>query len=345
MSPTPKLSDVARAAEVDPATASRALNRSRGWERLSVACVERVERVAAELNYRPNAAARRMRRKQADAVGLLHAPSPSSAYSRELFGGLERALYARGLHTVLMAGADPVASAINAASEGRIDGLISPVFSLSGSDRKRLAASGLPHVLTHVRPDSDGGPAVALDAAAGITAAVCHLADLGHRSLLWLGPDSRSVPDATARQHAFLNACEAHGVGASQLHSGGAGLRLPAIIETARRTLLPVLSGTERPDGIVCYHDPIALGALAAARRAGLAVPRDLSIIGFDDSFGEVADPPLTSLSHCPEEIATAAVDMLLDILKQGTEIEFTEAPVIITPRLVVRDSTATRSC
>ena len=100
-----KLTDVARRASVDIATASRALNRSAGWERLSEACVQRVEAAAQALDYRPNAAARRLRRPQADAVGILHRPGPTeSVWMRELFDGLEAALLEQGLHAVLIAG-------------------------------------------------------------------------------------------------------------------------------------------------------------------------------------------------------------------------------------------------
>lgn len=163
-----------------------------------------------------------------------------------LFAGLEQALHTRGLHAVLLAGADPVASAIHAVTEGRIDGLISPVFSLSKADRLRLTQSGVPHVLTHVPPESDHGPTVALDAAAGITAAVNHLADLGHRSLLWLGPDPTPVHDAVSRARAFRDACKARNLDGRELHSGDANPTIPAIIEAARETLLPVLTRHRR---------------------------------------------------------------------------------------------------
>ncbi|MFP4359018.1 MAG: LacI family DNA-binding transcriptional regulator, partial [Puniceicoccaceae bacterium] len=311
----PKLTDVARSASVDIATASRALNRSPGWERLSAACVERVEQAARALGYRPNAAARGLRRRRADAVGILHSPGrDGSVWMRELFDGLESALFEQGLHAVLIAGEAPVETAAAFAAEGRIDGLIAPVYALDRDARRALARAGVPHVVTHVAPDAAEGPAVALDAAAGIREAVAHLAALGHRHLLWASPDPGRSNDASPRGEACREACRAHGLRLSEVLAGGGETRIGRSIATATEALIPLLRSADRPSAIVAYHDPIALGALCAARRLGLRVPADLSVTGFDDSFGEVADPPLTSVSHAPLEIARAAVGLFLEL-------------------------------
>ncbi|MFP4674445.1 MAG: substrate-binding domain-containing protein [Opitutales bacterium] len=112
-------------------------------------------------------------------------------------------------------------------------------------------------------------------------------------------------------------------------------------IATATEALLPFLQSDDRPTAVVAYHDPIALGALCAARRLGLRVPADLSVTGFDDSFGEVADPPLTSVSHAPLEIARAAVELFLELRdSQGSPAPQTSRLVVVTPRLIVRAST-----
>jgi len=249
MPPSPvKLVDVALAASVDIATVSRALNRSRGWERLSPECVERVEAEAKRLGYHPNAAARGLRRRRSDTVGILTNPYVESAFNRELL--------------------------------------------------------------------------------------------VGHRELLWVGPDPAKHADGHLRAEDFRNALRKHGLSVRELVAVANGLDLMGSIAATREALLSVLSGRSRPQAGVCYHDPMALGVLAAARQLGLRVPEDLSVTGFDDSYGEVADPPLTTVSHSPMEIADAAVEMLLDIVKQKGDAEFTAAPVVVRPQLIVREST-----
>jgi len=335
-----KLIDVAQAAAVDIATVSRALNRSRGWERLSSECVERVEREAKRLGYRPNVAARGLRRQRSDTIGVLMNPTIETAFNRELLAGIVTSLGKHGLHALMITGKNPVTSAMERHSEGRIDGVIAPAYGLRSENLHSLREQGTPHVLTHVAPDGHEGPAVALHAAAGIEAAVDHLVKLGHRDLVWAGPDPDHHADGRLRAKAFQHAVSKRGLPEHNPVIVKSGPELGDSIANACQRLIPVLSDPQRPHAMICYHDPIALGAISAARHVGLEVPRDLSIIGFDDSYGQVADPPLTTLSHAPEEIADAAVEMLLDILKQKNDAEFSPSPVVITPRLVLREST-----
>jgi len=297
-----------------------------------------VENAARELGYQPNALARRLRTSRADAVGLLM-PSLASAYTRELFAGFEHAVRAAGLHAVLVAGSDPVATAIRFVAEGRIDGLLAPAFALRGTERKRLAESGTPHVITHLEVDAGYGPAVALDSARGIESAVNHLAETGRSRLLWAGLENADS-DSEHRSAAFFRACKAQAVGFQCIQVGCGDPSLANRIRAACDAILPALHSSNRPDGIVAYHDPIALGALMASRRAGLRIPQDLSVIGFDDSYGEVADPPLSSISPRPSEMAEAAVAILLDCLKSRTGSEFQGRPVVIEPELILRAST-----
>ena len=341
-----KLTDVARRASVDIATASRALNRSAGWERLSEACVHRVEAAAQALDYRPNAAARRLRRPQADAVGILHRPEPTeSVWMRELFDGLEAALLEQGLHAVLIAGKAPIDTAIAFTAEGRIDGLIGPVYALDAAACQTLTRHGVPHVVTHVPPTSPGEPAVALDAAAGVRAVVEHLAALGHRHLLWAAPEPDKSEDAHLRGEAFREACLARGLRFGEVRAGGGDTAVARAIATATAAILPAIGSADSPTAVVAYHDLIALGALAAARRLGLRVPEDLSVTGFDNSFGEVADPPLTTVSHAPLEIARAAVELLLQRMKNDPQAasrgHTPPKHLLVTPKLIVRVSTA----
>jgi len=344
MSP-PKLIDVAREAGVDVATASRALHRGKGWERLSAECVRRVTFHAEKLGYRPNAAARGLRQQRVGVVGLLLPVEQHSAFVSRLTVALQDALRQRGLHALLIAGRRPIGEAEALYQERRIDGLIAPVFSLRPIDLKALKASSIPHVLTHQTPGArrkPQSPVVILDSAKGIEQAVDLFVSLGHRSLLWAGYDPERNPDVAHRRKAFVFACQMHDLPCEEVvvpDVGSSGGVAPAI-EAAKRSMLAILRDPNRPSGVVCYHDMIALGVLSAAREIGVAVPEQLSVIGFDDAWGEIADPPLTSISHAPACIAEAAVNALLDIIGRGDPGEFTAAPVVIAPEIVCRQST-----
>ncbi len=335
-----RLVDVAKKAGVDIATASRALARGKGWERLSDACVDRVEEAARTLDYRPNALARRLRTNRADAVGLL-IPRLNTAYTRELFSGFEGAIRDAGFHAVLITGKDPIETALQYQSEGRIDGIMAPVFAMGAADRHRLVESEVPCVFTHAPIDAHYGPAVAVDAARGISEVVKHLAETGHRQLLWAGL-RRAGTDNEHRALAFRKTCQQVGIVALEMAVKNGGTSLSRQIQAARDAVLPFLQCAEAPDGIVCYHDPIALGAMTAARLAGLEIPKRLSVVGFDDSFGEVADPPLSSISPRPNKMAHEAMKILTDILQNRNSNEFQGVPIVIKPRLVMRASTRT---
>ncbi len=339
-----RLVDVAAMAEVDIATASRALNRSAGVERLSQACITRVEDAARALNYRPNTLARRLRGAGAQAIGLLLNPGPEMGFSSQLFAGLDAAVRRRGLHLVLISNPRNTRTAIDFHREKRIDGLIAPWFTLGPDKRRELVEAGIPHVLTHAPRQTEASPSVALDLETGLDAVVAHLAELGHRRLLWVGPDLTNHPDATTRHEAYLAACKKHRIETETLAIPNFAQRQTMLdeIDRAREMVLPALKGNRRRfSAVACYHDTMALGVLAAAREAGLQAPRDLSVTGIDDVYGEVADPALTTLSYQPLEMAQAAVDCLMELMARPSEsVEFSGEPLIVTPKLVIRRST-----
>ena len=197
----------------------------------------------------------------------------------------------------------------------------------------RLLRLRLPVVLVNAAAEHLDFPRVSTDDAVAMEQAYSHLANLGHRRIgLILGPPDH-VPSAR-KLAAFERAV-----------SQGNGSELPG--ELVERTRFSIEGGhaaatrlIERGvTGIVCASDPLALGAIRAARRAELSVPADLSIVGYDDSvFMSCIDPPLTTVRQPIEAIGRAAVEMLVGQI-EGAAISADE--LFFEPEMVARGSTA----
>ena len=202
-------------------------------------------------------------------------------------------------------------------------------------DRYRsLAQRGLPVVFVNGFAEGVDAPFISDDDAAAMDLAVAHLAAMGHRRIgLALGP-IRFVP-VVRKRAAFLSAMERH-VGMSREEAEGLVSHSLFAVEGGQAAAHHLLGCGVT--AIVCGSDLMALGAIRTIRQRGLDVPRDVSVVGYDDSrLIAFTDPPLTTVRQAVHEMGTAAVQALID------EINGTPAPrdeFIFRPELVVRGST-----
>ncbi|MHA7860949.1 LacI family DNA-binding transcriptional regulator [Tessaracoccus sp. Y36] len=197
----------------------------------------------------------------------------------------------------------------------------------------RLRQAGIPLVLINGHVPTLDATSISVDDALAMQAAVDHLFALGHRRLgLALGPE-RYVP-VIRKVDGFTHALQTRG-----FPSGAAPL--------IRHSMFTVEGGSsaagelldEGATAIICASDVMALGAIRAARARGLAVPRDVSIVGFDDSMQSAfTDPPLTTMRQPVSAMAGAAVHALVEELQQGTHAT---SEFLFAPELIVRGSTA----
>jgi DNA-binding LacI/PurR family transcriptional regulator len=162
-----------------------------------------------------------------------------------------------------------------------------------------------------------------------------HLIDLGHRRIGFVSGPTRSMP-ARLKAAGWEVALEE----AELPHDAGLVAHAPYAAAGGAAAMARLLE-TCRPTAVICSSDLMALGAISEARQAGLSVPGDLSVVGFDDiPLGSYCTPALTTLAQPIAEIARAAVDGLLaDLEGQGAEPSAHSR--VFRPRLVVRDSTA----
>lgn len=320
----PTIRTVAERAGVSKSLVSLVL---RGSPHVSPARRAAVETAIAELGYRPHAAARALSEARARAVGVLVDDLRNPWYLAAL-EGLHAVLGRAGLQILLadhrldLAGGE---SFVHTMLEMRADGVVL-VGSLQASPAIVEAARGLPTVVLGNRDlDLPGVPVVAADDAAGTRLAVDHLIGLGHREIAMVAATSTTVGRIRV---------EAYG---AAMAGAGLAARVEADEPTedgGYRAAIRLLTGPDRPTAVVCYNDMVALGALSAARDLGLAVPADVSVVGYDNThLAELRHIDLTSVDIASRRIGERAAAVLLGAAEAGP-LE------LVAPTLVVRGST-----
>jgi len=323
--------DVAREAGVSVASASRALN---GHTNVAPETRDRINDAALLLRYVPHEGARSLTRRRSDAIGVV-LPDLFGEFFSELIRGIDKIAHASGLQLLLgnMHGSPhETASAINA-MRGRVDGLLVMSPDCNGDHLYDALPAGIPVVLLDFdRPHADAD-AVGIDNHGGAYAMTEHLVASGYRRIAHIaGP--RNNRDARERQRGFVDAL-------AKL----TGERSPVIVpgdfteaggSDAARLLI---AGRVPFDAIFCANDMMALGCMAVLGDAGLEIPRDVGVAGFDDiPLAHYAAPPLTTMKVHIAELGAAAMTRLLERMRGDVSPRTTN---IIAPTLMARASIA----
>jgi LacI family repressor for deo operon, udp, cdd, tsx, nupC, and nupG len=330
-SPTPTtIKDVARELGISVATVSRALSRP---ELLRPETRDRVMNVVERLGYRPNLLARGLRRGQAHAI-LFVAPN-LSPFFLEIFAGAE--IVVRDAQFALLfgnSGGDPEREQeyFDQVASGRADGII--LLTGLAPAAYAVGARPLPPLVTVLERLVDAAvPVVRTDHHAGAQDATRHLIGLGHRHIGHI-TGVRRVLSTSRRLEGFRSA-----LAAAQLPAR------PELVCTGDFTMRSGAEGMQHlmaldppPTAVLCANDEMAFGAILALRKLGLAVPEDVSVVGFDDqNMAEFYNPPLTTVHIPRHELGRRAAMELLEQLA-GRDVA---REVILPTRLVVRESTA----
>jgi LacI family transcriptional regulator len=309
------LGRIASLTGVSISTVSRSLA---GDERISVATREAVKRVAEQLGYVPDAAARSMRSRSTRTLGLMVGDFIDPLHAL-ITASFERAARARGYTVVIATGFGDLEmerAALRVFVEHRNDGvaLLSSVI-----DPDEIRSVLRPDRLVLVQPehlrlaDAAAGMergVITVDDVAGAGLAVEHLVGLGCRSIGYVGVGM--IATNVRRRTAVEQAVQAAGLPPARVFKAGPeGWRAPGTVaaQVAR----------DRPDGLICYEDKLALALMDALRGFEIEVPRDLALIGFDGiPFAALARPRLTTIVTPMAEMGRLAVEMLLDSIDAG---------------------------
>jgi LacI family repressor for deo operon, udp, cdd, tsx, nupC, and nupG len=324
------IKDVARELDISVATVSRALSKP---HLLRPATVERVREAVARLGYRPNLVAQNLKLGQ---TNIIYVIIPSlSPFFFEIFRGIERAALELGYSAIIAhSGRDPVREGeyFDQVACGRADGVL--LLSSARFETRPQHRHQLPPAVAVLEADEGGEfPAVRVDHVAAAMQATNHLIQLGHRRIAHITGNARA-PMAVHRRAGFLTSMEAAGFKSAEEHCVP-GEFTPEAGQSAMEILLarPV-----RPTAVFAANDEIAIGAIRAIHAAGLKVPEDISVIGYDDQrLGRIYDPPLTTV-HIPTfDLGYQAMVKLRRILAR----EDYEHDVLLPTHVVKRGTTA----
>jgi DNA-binding LacI/PurR family transcriptional regulator len=327
------IADVAIAAGVSKTAVSFAFNNP---EKLGQATLERVLGVAHDLGYAPHPAARALSMRRSGTIGVLIPQRLSTVFANpflaELIQGLGELCEEHDLTMLLVPPLD--GSLEGAIRQASVDGFISLGLGPDDTALDMLDRIGIPTVLV----DSEGSPthpAVNVDDAGGAEAAARHLLDLGHRdmAIIVLPPTHSQVGYTTtaARRLAGYRAALAES-GTPAPHIVTAGISMAA----GARAFETLPKGRHRPTGVLAMSDVVAIGLMSAAQSAGVRVPEDLSVVGYDDlPMSSWTNPSLTTVHQPIVEKGRVAARLLIQRMK-GKAVE---SPRPLSTSLVVRHS------
>ena len=333
---TPTLRDVARGAGVHPATASRALNpATRALVNKETA--NRVIEAARSLGYSPNPIARSLKTARSATVGLV-LPDLTNPLFPPIVRGIEDVLGPAGYSALIVnTDNDPHREEADVRSllSRQVEGLIVATARLRHPLIDRLHAQGLPMVLVNRRMAGGDVASVTADDAAGIGAAVRHLAELGHQRIAHLaGPLDTSTGRTLLA--AFHQALREH-----DLPDDPALVRHCSYWSEAEgaRAFRELLDGTAPFTAVIAGNDLVALGCYDVIAERGLSCPGRVSIVGYNDMpFIDKLSPPLTTMRVPHYDLGSEAAQMLLDTLRDPAR---RPRSVLLPVSLVVRGSTA----
>jgi len=329
------LKDVAREAHVSMASVSRALN---GTGVVTEKIRARVLEVAARLQYVPNGVAQSLMTRRTRMIGVLLQTLHGEFFS-ELIRGIDIAARARGLHLLVSISHNSEAEAGDAlrAMIGRVDGLLVLSRHVNGRFLRERLPDALPVVLMSTVDSDHTYSSVYVDNYSGAYTLMSHLIGCGHQSIAHVAGPETNV-DAQERLRGYRGALAAELPNAREDVLQGDFTE-----ESGYKAAREVLSRKKRPDAIFAANDMMAIGCLAALTEAGLRVPQDMALAGFDDIHtARFVAPPLTTVRVKIADFGSSALDRLAAAIDQPGETKTLAETV--SAELVIRASSGDRA-
>lgn len=330
------ITDVAKRAGVSVTTVSHVLSSRRP---VAEATRQKVLRVIEELDYRPNEVARSMRVQRTSTVGLV-VPNISHPFYTAAARGLEDALRPEGYHCIVTstdADRDVERDAVRQLLS-RVDG-----FVISGADKRTediqpILDAKLPLVMLGADIPGPGFDVVTnADFESGSLAAQ-HMLERGHRRIAFITAEDDFAAGAR-RVEGYRSALDKAGLSTE----ASLVIRAAASLEGGAKALANLRKLAEPPDAVICVSDVMAIGAMYAAREAGLRIPEDVAVMGFDDTeAAALVAPPLTTMATASRDHGRKAGELILRRIQDGTA-DVEPQRVVFPAKLIQRESTLGR--
>lgn len=328
----PTIDDVANMAGVSTATVSRVLNRP---ESVREPLRKKVAVAVARLGYVPHAGARALMLRRSGTVGAVF-PTVDNAIFAKAIDALQRRLAQSDTQLLIATSGydieNEMRQAINLVTRGA-DALVLCGFSQHPELLRFVCQRGLPCVHVMVNEPSGEHISVGFDNAAAMAQATRYLIDLGHRRIAMLAGVTRHNDRATLRVAGVRQALQAAGLALPPEYL----VERPYTLTDAREGMRQLMAQKPAPTAVICGNDVLAFGAMLEAGALGLEIPRDVSIVGFDDlELARHLRPALTTVRVPTEEMWSIAADRLVAAIRGEPVTRSTEVDVA----LVVRQST-----
>jgi DNA-binding LacI/PurR family transcriptional regulator len=326
-----KIQEVARRARVSTATVSRTINNP---SLVNPKTAKRVWKAIEELRYYPNTQARSLVSGRSRILGLI-VSDITNPFFPELIKGFEDVAIHHG-YEILVSSTNydsaRMAICVRRMLERKVEGVAIMTSEMDKHLVDQFANRNVPMVFLDVGPAGDRISNIVVDYAMGINEAVDHLLALGHRTIGFIG-GPRGLKSARIRRTAFLRSLAHYGIE-----------RSARLVEAGDHTVDGGLSAMARmldskcvPTAMLASNDLTAIGMMRAVRRAGLIVPQDISIVGFDDiRLAEFTEPPLTTVRLSRQDLAERAFHALLSNLEGQPKRSESK----VETHLIVREST-----
>ena len=323
--------DVAREAQVSITTVSHVINKTRF---VSEELVTRVNRAIEKLQYQPSSVARSLRTKSSGTIGIV-IPDSSNPFFAEVVRGIEDYCYNQG-YTAFLCNSDGAFAKefryLQLLHEKSVDGIVLVSSGDNTESLELLAKSTIPHVVIDREVPQLGADTVLIDNYRGGYDATAHLIKLGHRAIGCITGPSQITPSWQRREGYRQALCD-HGIevresliiqGDFKSESGGSGFT-------------QFFKMKSPPTAIFACNDIMAIGAMAAARKLGVLVPDQISIVGFDDIvLASLIVPQLTTIAQPKKELGKTGARLLL---KRIRDEKIEREDVVLIPRLIIRES------
>ena len=328
------MNDVAKAAGVSITTVSHVINNTRNVESTTR---EKVEFAMQQLGYRPNSLARALRSGDTNTIGMI-VPDVSNQFFADFSRNIENYGFEEN-YSVILCNSDndmkKQSSYVDTLISKQVDGVIFISAGESSEDLKKLYQCKIPIVVVDRDVALEYADVVLLDNEEAGYEATQHLIQLGHRKIACISGPNDLTP-SNARVHGYQRALDENHLqfnpnylvsGDFTFHSG----------EIAMQQLLSL---KELPSAVFILNDMMAIGAITAIRKAGMSVPKDISIIGFDNiQMSSAVTPMLTTVGQPIDEIAKISITQLIEKIRTKDHFQKNKR-IVLKAKLIIREST-----
>lgn len=330
------LKEVAKEANVSITTVSRVINDS---SKVNIKTRERVEDAMKLLKFQPNRVAQRLRanKGRSKLLGLI-IPDIQNQFYSSIVRGIEDMSYGNN-YAVILCNSDENPEKekfyLEVLRSESVDGIILPPIRQNGKFIKDLIKSGIPVICFDRKLSSQSIDTVVIDNEKGGYLATSHLIELGHRDIAVI-TSSLSISSFEDRFKGYKHALEDHGISINENYIKKGDHRSS---EIGKQLTFELLRQNPRLTSLLIMNNQMTLGALEAINEHGLAIPYDISIVGFDDmEWAKAISPPITVIKQPGYEMGRRVAELFF---QRVTDPDREKVQVIMEPKLVIRQSTA----